>query len=416
MPIFGNGNRPLGNGFQRCNYKTLKANPMLNIALFGPPGAGKGTQSEFLIKKYNLFYISTGDLLRKELANKTKLGLEAQDIVAAGGLVSDEIIVQIIENTITENPNANGFLFDGFPRTYIQTYILEGLMIKLNTTLNCLISIKLDEEISVQRLLNRGITSGRSDDNEVVIRTRLREYTEKTLPVLQFYKDKGIYKEVDGSQEIGKVTSDIDDIVQAELSKSLFNIVLFGSPGSGRSTQGKAIAKAFGLEDVSTGEMLKEELQNNPEIARKYLEVIERGEFVPDEVVVQLIEKKLAKTKHSKGFLFKGFPRNLVQSYILDGLLKKHGSAISQCIELEVPVLEVIRRIDERSHSGVDLAYSTTTSKIVKRLQIYENKTIPVIEKYSQRHIVIKVDGVGTLDEVFQRLSFEIQNGIKNMR
>ncbi len=389
---------------------------MLNIALFGPPGAGKGTQSEFLIKKYNLFYISTGDLLRKELANKTKLGLEAQDIVAAGGLVSDEIIVQIIENTITENPNANGFLFDGFPRTYIQTYILEGLMIKLNTTLNCLISIKLDEEISVQRLLNRGITSGRSDDNEVVIRTRLREYTEKTLPVLQFYKDKGIYKEVDGSQEIGKVTSDIDDIVQAELSKSLFNIVLFGSPGSGRSTQGKAIAKAFGLEYVSTGEMLKEELQNNPEIARKYLEVIERGEFVPDEVVVQLIEKKLAKTKHSKGFLFKGFPRNLVQSYILDGLLKKHGSAISQCIELEVPVLEVIRRIDERSHSGVDLAYSTTTSKIVKRLQIYENKTIPVIEKYSQRHIVIKVDGVGTLDEVFQRLSFEIQNGIKNMR
>ncbi len=389
---------------------------MLNIALFGPPGAGKGTQSEFLIKKYNLFYISTGDLLRKELANKTKLGLEAQDIVAAGGLVSDEIIVQIIENTITENPNANGFLFDGFPRTYIQTYILEGLMIKLNTTLNCLISIKLDEEVSVQRLLNRGITSGRSDDNEVVIRTRLREYTEKTLPVLQFYKDKGIYKEVDGSQEIGKVTSDIDDIVQAELSKSLFNIVLFGSPGSGRSTQGKAIAKAFGLEYVSTGEMLKEELQNNPEIARKYLEVIERGEFVPDEVVVQLIEKKLAKTKHSKGFLFKGFPRNLVQSYILDGLLKKHGSAISQCIELEVPVLEVIRRIDERSHSGVDLAYSTTTSKIVKRLQIYENKTIPVIEKYSQRHIVIKVDGVGTLDEVFQRLSFEIQNGIKNMR
>ncbi len=389
---------------------------MLNIALFGPPGAGKGTQSEFLIKKYNLFYISTGDLLRKELANKTKLGLEAQDIVAAGGLVSDEIIVQIIENTITENPNANGFLFDGFPRTYIQTYILEGLMIKLNTTLNCLISINMDEEVSVQRLLNRGITSGRSDDNEVVIRTRLREYNEKTIPVLQFYKDKGIYKEVDGIQEIEKVTTDIDEIVQTEVSKSLFNIVLFGLPGSGRSSQGKAIAKAFGLEYVSTGEMLKEELKNNSETAQKYLEIIERGEFVPDEVVVQLIEKKLAKTKHAKGFLFKGFPRNLVQSYILDGLLKKHGWATSQCIELVVPVLEVIRRIDERSHSDVDLAYHTTTSKIVQRLQIYESKTLPVIEKYSQRHLVTKVDGVGTIDEVFQRLSFEIQNSIMNMR
>jgi len=100
---------------------------MLNIAVFGPPGAGKGTQSEFLISKYDLFYISTGDLLRKELANKTKLGLEAQNIIASGGLVPDEIIVQIIENTITSHPDTNGFLFDGFPRTYIQAYILEGL-------------------------------------------------------------------------------------------------------------------------------------------------------------------------------------------------------------------------------------------------------------------------------------------------
>jgi len=124
---------------------------MLNIALFGPPGAGKGTQSEFLTKKYNLYYISTGDLLRKEMAEKT----------------------------ITDNPGSNGFLFDGFPRTYIQAYILEGLMIKLNTSLNCLISLNVPEEESVKRLLNRGLTSGRSDDNEQVIRNRLKEYNKK---------------------------------------------------------------------------------------------------------------------------------------------------------------------------------------------------------------------------------------------
>jgi len=159
---------------------------MLNIALFGPPGAGKGTQSEFLIKKYNLFYISTGELLRKEIVNQTKLGLEAKSVISAGGLVSDEIIVQIIENTITGNPNSRGFLFDGFPRTYIQAYILEGLMIKLNTSLNCLISLEVPEEISVKRLLERGKLSGRSDDNEAVIRNRLKEYREKTLPILQF--------------------------------------------------------------------------------------------------------------------------------------------------------------------------------------------------------------------------------------
>lgn len=389
---------------------------MLNIALFGPPGAGKGTQSEFLIKKYNLFYISTGDLLRRELANNTKLGQEAQSIIASGGLVPDEIIVQIIENTITDNPDANGFLFDGFPRTYIQAYILEGLMIKLNTSLSSLISIKVDEEVSVERLLNRGKTSGRSDDNEKVIRTRLREYNEKTLPVLQFYKDKGIFHEVDGGEDIDSVTYHIDELVQEELSKRLFNVVLFGSPGSGRSSQGKAIAKEFGLEYVATGEMLQQEMEINPEMAKMYLERFEDGEFIPDEVVVQLIEKKLANTRNVKGFLFKGFPRNLVQSYILDGLLKKHGSFISQYVVLEVPTLELFRRLDDRGKTSAALPYDKTTTKILKRLQEYESKTFPVIEKYDQHVSVKRVSGVGTFEEVFQRLAAEVENGVKRMR
>jgi len=389
---------------------------MLNIALFGPPGAGKGTQSEFLIKKYNLFYISTGELLRHELANNTKLGQEAQSIIAAGGLVPDEIIVQIIENTITDNPDANGFLFDGFPRTYIQAYILEGLMIKLNTSLSTLISLKVDEDVSVERLLNRGKTSGRSDDNEKVILTRLREYNEKTLPVLEFYKDKGIYHEVNGGEDIDSVTFQIDNIVQEELSKRLFNVVLFGSPGSGRSSQGKAIAKEFGLEYVATGEMLQQEMEVNPELARMYLEQFENGEFIPDEVVVQLIEKKLASTRNVKGFLFKGFPRNLVQSYILDGLLKKHGSFISQYVVVEVPTLELFRRLDDRGKSDLAMAYDKSTTKILKRLQEYETKTFPVIEKYDQNVGVKRVNGIGSFQEVYERLAAEVESGVKHMR
>jgi adenylate kinase len=189
-----------------------------------------------------LFYISTGDLLRQEMAGKTKLGLEAHSIMAAGGLVSDEIIVQIIEKTIVDNPGSNGFLFDGFPRTYIQAYILEGLMIKLHTSLNCLISLSVPEEESVRRLMSRGVTSGRSDDNESVIRNRLKEYSQKTLPVLQFYRDKGICVEVDGTAGIDAVHQRISEIIRNELSKSLFNVVLFGYPGSGRGSQGKALA------------------------------------------------------------------------------------------------------------------------------------------------------------------------------
>ncbi len=388
---------------------------MLNIALFGPPGAGKGTQSEFLIEKYKLFYISTGDILRKEIAEGSALGLEARSIIASGGLVSDEIIVQIIEKTIQSNPNANGFLFDGFPRTYIQAYILEGLMIKLNTALNCLISLEVDEETSVQRLLERGKQSGRMDDNEKVIRNRLHEYNEKTLPVLNFYKEKGNYFAVNGSQSIEQVSADIEVIVQNELSKSLMNIVLFGYPGSGRGSQGRALAKAYGLEYIATGPMLEQEIAKNTAIGKQISQLYESGKLVPDEIVVKLIEKKLEQSKGIKGFIFKGFPRTLVQSYILDGLLKKHGSSISKVIELEVPTLELISRLDARSKTDDCMPYDTSTEKIVKRLQEHENKTVPVINKYNHLHGVTKINGMGSFEEVNKRLSEEIENAFKTL-
>jgi len=389
---------------------------MLNIALFGPPGAGKGTQSQYLIEKHNLFYISTGDLLRKEIAENTRLGKEAQSIIAAGGLVPDEIIVQIIENTITDNPNAAGFLFDGFPRTYIQAYILEGLMLKLNTSLNCLISLDLSEEVSVARLLNRGKVSGRSDDNETVIRNRLREYKEKTLPVLQFYKDKGIFYEIIGSETIDSVRDKINEIIQKELLKRLFNIVIFGYPGSGRGSLGMAIAKEFELEYFATGGMLDAEIKNDSEIGRKVKEIYDSGQLVTDEIVVQLIEKKLAEMKGAKGFIFKGYPRTFVQSYILDGLLRKNGSSISMILEIEVPTLELIRRLDERSKTDRCMPYDSSTAKIVKRLQEHETKTVPVIEKYNQLHGVTKIDGLGTFDEVYQRVTDVVRLGIKQVR
>jgi adenylate kinase len=384
---------------------------MLNIALFGPPGAGKGTQSEQLVDKYKLYYISTGDLLRKEIANETKLGLEAKSIIASGELVSDEIIVQIIEKTIKENQSSKGFLFDGFPRTYVQAYILEGLMIKLNTSLNCLISLEVEEEVSVKRLLERGKNSGRSDDNEKVIRNRLKEYNEKTLPVLQFYKDKGIYYPIEGTNDISTVYEEICDVLQQELSKSLLNIVLFGHPGSGRGSQGLALAKKYGLEFVATGKMLAEEIEQNTETGIRIKKLYESGQLVPDEIVIQLIEKKIANSKGIKGFIFKGFPRTLVQSYILDGLLKKHGSAISEIIEIEVPTLELISRLDARSKTDRCMPYDNSTAKIVKRLQEHETKTVPVIEKYNEQHGVKKIDGMGSFDEVFELLSDEIERG-----
>lgn len=389
---------------------------MLNIALFGPPGAGKGTQSRALIERYNLFYISTGDLLRKELAAQTTLGRAAEGIIAAGGLVPDEIIVQIIEKTITENPDARGFLFDGFPRTYIQAYILEGLMLKLNTSLTVLIDLQIPEEVSIERLVNRGKVSGRSDDNESVIRNRLREYRAKTVPVLDFYREKGLHRELDAGRSIKEVQDDIENIVQAELDKRLFNAVVFGYPGSGRGSQGRAIAEEYGLEYIATGQMLDAEIRTGTELGKRIQELYDSGQLVPDEIVVPLIEKRLAQSKGAKGFIFKGFPRTLVQSYILDGLLKKHGSSISTVIEIEVPTLELISRLDARSKTERCMPYDSSTEKIVKRLKEHEEKTVPVIGKYNELHGVTKIDGMGSFEDVFAKISLHVEEGLKRIR
>lgn len=378
---------------------------MLNIALFGPPGAGKGTQSELLMQRFNLTYISTGDLLRKELAAGSELGEQAREIIASGGLVSDEIIVQIIEKTIAENSQADGFLFDGFPRTTIQAYILDGLMIKLNTSLTCLIDLEVPEEVSVERLVARGKTSGRSDDNEEVIRNRLKEYRDKTLPVLQFYKDKGVRHGVDATKTVEEVHRQVLDIVREEQRKRLFNVVIFGHPGSGRGSQGQALAQHFGLEYVATGRMLDEEIRAGTATGKKIEQLYASGQLVPDEIVVPLIEKRLQNAQGVRGFIFKGFPRTLVQSYILEGLLRKHDATISRVIEIEVPTLELIRRLDERSKTDRCMPYDQNTSTIVKRLQEHETKTVPVIRKYNQLHEVHKVDGMDSFDVVFQRIA-----------
>lgn len=382
---------------------------MLNIALFGPPGAGKGTQADLLIEKYNLHYISTGDLLRKEIADDTNLGRKAKKIIAKGGLVSDEIIVQIIENTINENPQANGFLFDGFPRTYVQAYILGGLMIKLRTKLNCLISLELDEEVAVQRLLERGKTSGRSDDNEKVIRNRLQEYYEKTLPVLDFYKKKGIHHSINSQQSIEGVHADIEEVLQSELNKKLLNIVIFGKPGSGRGNQGLALAKKYDLEYISIGTMLEEEIRNKTKIGLKVKADREKGKLAPDEVFVELIEQRIKDMRGAKGFVFKGFPRTLVQSYILDGMLQQYGTTISKIFEIKVPTLECFTRLNKRSKSEIAKAYDMSTENILTRMHEHETKTIPVIDKYSKTHDIIEIDGALPFDEVFDSLVEEVE-------
>ena len=162
---------------------------MLNLILFGPPGSGKGTQSEKLIAKYGLKHLSTGDLLRTEISQKTALGLEAKSIMDKGQLVPDEVVIGMISSALDTNSAAKGFLFDGFPRTSAQAEALDKLLELKGTSINIMLAMQVSEEELVTRLLKRGVTSGRSDDNnEAVIRARIAEYNNKTAAVADYYK------------------------------------------------------------------------------------------------------------------------------------------------------------------------------------------------------------------------------------
>ncbi len=162
---------------------------MFNLILFGPPGSGKGTQSENIISKYELKHLSTGDLLRSEISRQTALGMEAKNFMDKGQLVPDEVVIGMISSALEDNPDAKGFLFDGFPRTSAQAEALDKLMDLKKESISVMLALDVSEEELVKRLLKRGETSGRSDDNnEHVIRARIVEYRNKTAVVADYYR------------------------------------------------------------------------------------------------------------------------------------------------------------------------------------------------------------------------------------
>ena len=176
---------------------------MFNLILFGPPGSGKGTQSEKLIEKYGLIHLSTGNLLREEITRQTTLGKEARNYMDQGQLVPDSVVIGMIESALDQNPGASGFLFDGFPRTVNQAIALDELLASKNAEINIVLALEVGTEELVDRLLNRGKTSGRSDDvNETVVRARIAEYENKTAPVAGHYERFGKVQRVKGEGSI----------------------------------------------------------------------------------------------------------------------------------------------------------------------------------------------------------------------
>lgn len=391
--------------------------PLMNICLFGPPGAGKGTQSKMILNKYNLTYIATGDLLRQEVAMNTELGKASKEYIENGMLVPDEIIVQLIERTIKSQPQSNGFLFDGFPRTVIQAYILEGLMLKLNTTLSCMLNIEVPKDELLKRMTERATVEKRADDNNMeVIRHRLQEYEDKTTLVAEIFKEQNKYCSIDGIGEVNDVFCRLVNSIEMTLKTRWVNIVLSGPPGAGKGTQSKILAQKYNLVHIGTGDLIRKEIAEGTEIGLRANKLINSGDLVPDEIVVKLIERKIKANKKAKGFLFDGFPINLVQAYILDGLLRKLNSSVTSMIFMDVSTLTCIKRLMGRWETPERRSYDSSTDIIIHRLEHYEY-IMKVVNKYyeSQGKLFI-VDGSETVDKVTDNLSQRIEEAFKNIR
>ena len=187
---------------------------MLNLVLFGPPGAGKGTQSQKLIEKYGLIHLSTGDLLRGEIAQGTALGLEARKLMDAGVLVPDAVVIGMISNKLDANKGAKGFIFDGFPRTVAQAEALDELLQSKGEQISGMIALEVNDDELEHRLLLRGKDSGRPDDaNPEIIRKRIKEYNDKTAPVAGFYKKQDKLTSINGIGSIDEIFGSICAVI-----------------------------------------------------------------------------------------------------------------------------------------------------------------------------------------------------------
>ncbi len=171
---------------------------MLNVVIFGPPGSGKGTQSQKIIEKYGLTHISTGDLLRREIHTNTHLGVIAKSYIDKGELVPDDTIIEMLDHYLDNNPIDKGIIFDGFPRTVFQAEAFQQMLEDYNTQLTVMLNLEVDRQELIERLLKRGETSGRSDDNLETITKRLKVYEDRTSPVISFYKEIKLYQAIKG--------------------------------------------------------------------------------------------------------------------------------------------------------------------------------------------------------------------------
>ena len=377
----------------------------MTIALIGPSGAGKGTQAHKIASQLNLLHISTGDLFRSSLEQRTALGLLAKRYMKQGELVPDEVVDALIEEWLLKAAPNQEILFDGFPRTLYQAEFLDKLLEETGRKLDAVIYLQVSDDEVVERLsgrlicrtcqtpyhmaFNPPVISGvcdfchselyqRPDDVLSMAQDRLKEFHRATEPLINYYKKTGKLIIVRDEGNIDRVTNSLIEAVggvrrqkpqratteealqiqslkaqvnilsaeQAEFPS--FDVVLLGAPGSGKGTQAEQLKDALGLQHVSTGDLFRENLKNETDLGKLAKSYMERGELVPDDVTQAMVRERLERPDTRGGFILDGFPRTLPQAEALTDILTSMQRRLDAVLYIKVSDAEIIQRLSGR--------------------------------------------------------------------
>ncbi|XP_028408341.1 adenylate kinase isoenzyme 5-like [Dendronephthya gigantea] len=400
------------NGESGLQFKENQFTNQTVIFVLGGPGSGKGTQCEKIVKHFGLTHLSAGELLREEVARNTGRAALIAEFIKEGKIVPQEITIELLKDAMLKHSESPGFLIDGFPREVDQGSQFENEVTKCDFVL----FFECSEEVMEDRLLKRGETSGRTDDNADTIKKRFDTFIGKTLPVVQHYETIDKLKKVDACRDVDDVFQSVCEIFNAEkilpkkerissdeaVDDSSQNFrgqrILFvlGGPGSGKGTQCEKIVEKFGYTHLSTGDLLRVEVEKDTERARMMNEMMKEGKLVPQTIIVELLRDAMLEHPDSPGFLIDGFPRELGQA-------KQFENELALCdrvvfFECSEEVME--ERLLKRGETSGRTDDNSETIK--KRFQTYIEKTLPVIEHYETLDKVKKIDATRDVDEVFQ--------------
>merc|ERR1719234_1049969 len=359
----------------------------------GGPGSGKGTQCEKLVEKYGFTHLSSGDLLREAVSSGSILGRQLNAMMQRGELVPMETVLKLLKTAmVAKSLTSNGYLIDGYPRQ-----VEQGLMFEAEITpAKAVLYFEVSDEEMTKRLLVRGQTSGRVDDNEETIKSRLVTFHEATAPVTTHYQKQ---------RKLHKISAErAPDAIFADVEKSLDKIILadckvlfvVGGPGSGKGTQCQRLVNKFNLTHICSGDLLRDEVASGSKLGKSLALTMKKGDLVGLETVLTLIRNAMVKAAlaGSDGFLIDGYPREVKQGAVFESMIKPCDGCVSfNCCD-ETMVERLLKRAQE---DGVD----DDEAKIRKRLAIFHNSTQPVVDHFKEKGKLIEVIAEGDVDEIY---------------